>query len=149
MSSTARTDLCVDKELGEKSLHHIGFVIDSINESVQDFVESLSGTWDGLVTFDPNQKVRVAFLRPGTQQNPLIELVEPAGDDSPVKAFLKRGGGLHHLCFEVADLDAALRRTCDSGGLMVRPPLAAAAFSGRRIAWVYTKRRLLLEYLER
>jgi methylmalonyl-CoA/ethylmalonyl-CoA epimerase len=149
MSSTAPTDGHADKWQEERSLHHVGFVINSITESVQDFADSLSGTWDGVVTFDPLQKVHVAFLRPGRQGDPSLELIEPVGEDSPVNAFLRRGGGLHHLCFEVSDLEDALKRTRDSGGLMVRPPLPATAFAGRRIAWVYTRSRLLLEYLEK
>jgi methylmalonyl-CoA/ethylmalonyl-CoA epimerase len=66
-----------------------------------------------------------------------------------VLAFLKRGGGLHHLCYEVDQLDAQLERSRASGGLIVRLPIPAVAFGGRRIAWFYTKEKLLIEYLER
>jgi len=68
---------------------------------------------------------------------------------SPVIPFLKRGGGLHHLCYEIDGLEDQLVLSRAQGGLVVRPPLPAVAFGGRRIAWVYTKNRLLLEYLER
>ena len=38
-----------------------------------------------------------------------LELVEPASDNSPVAEFLeKRGGGLHHICFQVEDIDSAI-----------------------------------------
>lgn len=36
-----------------------------------------------------------------------------------------------------------------NGGLITRAPMSAEAFGGRRIAWVYTKSKLLIEYLER
>jgi methylmalonyl-CoA/ethylmalonyl-CoA epimerase len=75
--------------------------------------------------------------------------VEPAGEKSPVIPFLKRGGGLHHLCYEIDDLEEQLRLSRTQGGLVTRPPLPAVAFNGRRIAWVYTKQKLLVEYLER
>jgi methylmalonyl-CoA/ethylmalonyl-CoA epimerase len=149
MSSIAPTEKHDGGGRDERRLHHVGFVLASITEVIQDLAKSLSCTWDGTVTFDPLQKVRVAFLRTGTQGEPLIELVEPVGEDSPVKTFLRRGSGLHHLCFEVGDLEAELHRARDSGGLTVRPPLPATAFAGRRIAWVYTKHQLLLEYLEK
>lgn len=148
MSSTGQTDTPNGGEQEHRKLHHIGFVLKSIADSAQDFTRSLSCTWDGSVTFDPLQKVRVAFLRPERNGEPSIELVEPAGEDSPVKAFLERGNGLHHLCYEVGNLESELRRARNCGGLTVRPPLPAAAFGGRRIAWVYTKARVLLEYLE-
>ena len=75
--------------------------------------------------------------------------MEPAGENAPVQAFVKRGGGLHHVCYEVENLEEALTRARDVGGLITRPPLPAVAFAGRRIAWVYTKSKLLIEYLER
>jgi methylmalonyl-CoA/ethylmalonyl-CoA epimerase len=62
---------------------------------------------------------------------------------------LKRGGGLHHLCYEIDNLEEQLALSRTRGGIVVRPPLPAVAFEGRRIAWVYTKNKLLLEFLER
>lgn len=63
--------------------------------------------------------------------------------------FLKKGGGLHHLCYETANLDRQLESARACGGLVTRMPLPAIAFGGRRIAWVYTRNKLLIEYLER
>jgi methylmalonyl-CoA/ethylmalonyl-CoA epimerase len=131
------------------TFHHIGFVVASIPTSVQGFLDSLQAEWDGTIFHDPNQAVRVTFLRVKPAANPLFELVEPAGENSPVIPFLKRGGGLHHLCYEIDNLEDQLTLSRAQGGLVVRPPLPAVAFEGRRIAWVYTKNKLLLEYLER
>lgn len=86
------------------SFHHVGFVVASIQESVQGFADSLQATWDGVITHDPNQVVRVSFLRSESAADPLFELIEPAGEKSPVIPFLKKGGGLHHLCYEVKNL---------------------------------------------
>jgi methylmalonyl-CoA/ethylmalonyl-CoA epimerase len=131
------------------SVHHVGFVVASIEQSVETFAQSLAAEWDGHIIHDPNQGVRVTFLRSPHPSDPLFELVEPAGENAPVEAFLKRGGGLHHICYEVENLDEALTRIRALGGLITRPPLPAVAFGGRRIAWVYTKNKLLIEYLER
>jgi len=134
---------------GQQKLHHIGFVLASIQESAESFARSLGATWDGNIIFDPLQKVRVTFLHGAHISDSLIELVEPGGPDSPVSRFLERGGGLHHLCYEVDDLEAHLDY-CKSVGIMViRQPVPAVAFRGRRIAWALTKKRLLLEFLER
>jgi methylmalonyl-CoA/ethylmalonyl-CoA epimerase len=128
-------------------LHHVGFVVASIEESVASFAESLALPWQEEVFEDPAQRVRVTFLgRPGTPQ---FELVEPNGPDSPVRTFLARGGGLHHVCYEVDDLERRLRQQRAAGGIIVRQPVPAVAFEGRRIAWFYTRTRLLVEYLER
>ena len=131
------------------TFHHIGFVVASIQDSVQGFLQALQAEWDEIIFQDPNQAVRVTFLQSTRAGSPVIELVEPAGEKSPVIPFLKRGGGLHHLCYEIDNLEEQLQLSRSQGGLVVRPPLPAVAFGGRRIAWVYTKNKLLLEYLER
>jgi len=129
--------------------HHVGFVVGSIDEVGRQFADSLGARWDGNVIHDPLQEARVAFLRCGGPEAPAIELVEPAGDESPLRKFLGRGGGLHHVCYEVDSLEARLEQSRSAGCLIVRRPLPAVAFGGRRIAWVYTPAKLLLEYLER
>jgi len=129
-------------------LHHIGFVVLSIQESAESFALSVGARWDGNIVFDPLQKVRVTFFQGHNPADPLIELVEPGGPESPVSRFLKDRGGLHHLCYEVADLDAHLRFCQSVGTRIIRPPVPAVAFGGRRIAWGVTKNRLLVEFLE-
>ena len=130
-----------------KRLHHVGFVVASIEKSVESFARSLDLPWQETGFEDPLQRVRVTFL--GLPETPQFELVQPDGSDSPVQAFLARGGGLHHLCYEVDELDAHLRDQRTAGGIIVRQPVPAVAFGGRRIAWFYTRGRLLVEYLER
>lgn len=129
-------------------LHHIGFVVSSIQESAESFVCSLGATWDGNIVFDPLQMVHVTFFRGLNPLDPLIELVEPRGSGSPVSRFLERGGGLHHLCYEVKDLDSHLTFCKSAGTIIIRPPVPAVAFGGRRIAWGMTRKKLLMEFLE-
>jgi methylmalonyl-CoA/ethylmalonyl-CoA epimerase len=129
-------------------LHHVGFVVANIKTAMPGFLRSLAAEWDGQVFHDPLQKVRVTFLATRAQ-DPAIELVEPAADDSPVSRFLQeRGGGLHHVCYEVADLEQQLVELRSRGALIVKRPLPAVAFGGRRIAWVITSEKLLVELLE-
>ena len=129
-------------------LHHVGFVVYSIQECAEAFALSLRATWDGNIVFDPVQKVHVTFFQGHSLSDPLVELVEPGGPESPVSQFAERGGGLHHLCYEVRDLDSQLQFCQAVGTRIIRPPVPAVAFGGRRIAWVITKKRLLMEFLE-
>ena len=149
MNSIGPTNSASFWAIGASTFHHLGFVVGSIADAAKDFAESLCANWDAKVIHDPLQVVRVTFLRPRTPQNPVVELIEPAGDKSPVLGFLKRGGGLHHLCYEVEGLEKQLQVARSIGMLVTRPPQPAVAFGGRRIAWVYTKHRLLLELLEK
>lgn len=131
------------------SFHHVGYVVTSIDAVGEDFARSLGASWDGRIIHDPLQEARVSFMRCGGPDSPAVELVEPAGDKSPLQKFVARGGGLHHICYEVDSLDAQLEQSRAAGCLVVKNPLPAVAFDGRRIAWVYTRQKLLIEYLER
>jgi methylmalonyl-CoA/ethylmalonyl-CoA epimerase len=103
----------------------------------------LSGPFD-----DPIQKVTVCFLRDNSG-GPIIELVAPFGANSPILKILKAGGGAYHLCYEATDLDAILSEFSARGCITVSEPMPAVAFSGRRIAWLYTPAKQLLELVER
>jgi methylmalonyl-CoA/ethylmalonyl-CoA epimerase len=78
-----------------------------------------------------------------------VELVEPAGPRSPVRKFADAGGGIHHVCYEVDDLKTHLESAQHAGCILVRVPLSAAAFGGRKIAWVKTGTGQLVEFLQR
>jgi methylmalonyl-CoA/ethylmalonyl-CoA epimerase len=124
-------------------------VVSSISAAAPDFSLCMSAHWEGEIIHDPIQQVRVAFFSPADPRNPVFELVEPAGEGSPVKAFVKKGGGLHHVCYEIDDLESGLAEARDVGFVIVSNPVPAVAFGGRRIAWIVSKRRLLMEFLER
>jgi methylmalonyl-CoA/ethylmalonyl-CoA epimerase len=134
---------------GNGVLHHLGFAVSSISAVAEEFAVSMSARWAGEIIHDPIQRVRVAFFNPVNTRNPVFELVEPASEASPVSNFLKKGGGLHHVCYEIDDLESGLREARMVGLVIVADPAPAVAFAGRRIAWVCSKRRLLVELLER
>jgi methylmalonyl-CoA/ethylmalonyl-CoA epimerase len=129
-------------------MHHIGYVVADIAAAMDGFVHSLGASWDGQIFEDPCQKVKVAFLTTGAAE-PRIELIEPVGADSRVRRFLdEKGGGLHHICYQTDDIEAELRLMRSRRAMPVRKPTPAVAFGGRRIAWVLTPERLLVELLE-
>ncbi len=130
------------------SFHHIGFVVGSIAASLEGFMASTGAVRHTEIVEDPAQRVRVVFLLPAAATQPQLELVEPAGGNSPVLRFLEQGGGLHHICYEVADIERQIAQMHATGATLVRRPRPAAAFGNRRIAWVMTRERLLIEYLE-
>jgi methylmalonyl-CoA/ethylmalonyl-CoA epimerase len=131
------------------TLHHIGCVVDSIENRIESYRIGLGSASASQVFEDPIQRARVAFLdlpAPGAVQ---LELVEPAAPDSPVARFLEKGGGLHHLCYEVDDLQEQIRWMKAQRAVLIRSPKPAVAFGGRHIAWMRTRDALLIEYLER
>src|SRR5579863_7183380 len=90
-----RLDLCKDStssffkpvgplRTGNCTLHHLGVVVASISAVAEEFAALLSASWGGEIIYDPLQRVRVAFFNPFDARNPIFELIEPAGEDSPV-----------------------------------------------------------------
>jgi methylmalonyl-CoA/ethylmalonyl-CoA epimerase len=126
----------------------VGFVVASIAEIGAELASSIGISWSGEIIHDRLQQARVTFLRSRFNE-PAIELVEPDGENSVLHRFLARGGGLHHVCYEVDSVSAQLEQSRAAGCLIVKRPLPAAAFGGRLIAWVYSRQKLLVEYLER
>ena len=82
-------------------LHHIGIVVNKIQESLGEFEKYLNFQSISLPTPVGSQKVNVCFLKVG---EPFLELIEPVSPDSPIAEYAVNGGGIHHLCFEVKDI---------------------------------------------
>ncbi len=132
----------------QRRFHHVGYVVSSIVDAAPQFQKSLGLDWDGEIVHDPLQMVRVSFLPANVTTQTTIELVEPAGPRSPVNKFLGAGGGLHHVCYEVSDLAAQIEESKAAGDTLVRVPMPAKAFGGRKIAWFISPAKLLIEFLE-
>lgn len=88
--------------------HHVGVAVRSIEKALEYYV-GLFGFEQVAPPVDvPAEHVRVCFVR--AEPGVLIELVEGVGEDSPVEVLLERtGAGTYHICYEVDDIDAAIR----------------------------------------
>jgi methylmalonyl-CoA/ethylmalonyl-CoA epimerase len=130
-------------------LLHVGVAVPEIGAAEAMFgalfgSKVVSGPFD-----DPIQKVTVNFLTQTDEDAAEIELIAPLTEDAPIQSMLKKtGGGAYHLCFETNDLELALSHLRSQRCLVVSPPAPAVAFEGRRIAWLYTPTRMLVELVE-
>jgi methylmalonyl-CoA/ethylmalonyl-CoA epimerase len=128
-------------------LHHVGTLVADLAASADAMVRRLGYEPYTPVIEDPVQTARVQFFHlPGADH--LLELVTPDGKHSKLANALRRGVTLHHLCYEVEDLDGAIVRLRDSGMLDLGAPAPGVAFGGRRIAWMMDRTNPLLELLE-
>jgi methylmalonyl-CoA/ethylmalonyl-CoA epimerase len=119
-----------------KKINHIGLAVPDIEAFLRNTTPLYEGFGRGRMIVNERQKVRELYLTDGTTT---VELLEPLGEGSPLRAFLNRNpaGGLIHLALEVTDLDAAIARVTAAGGRLVAVPVPDVAFSERRIAFVY------------
>jgi len=139
-------------------LHHIGFVSRDLAAAVE-LLASLGLEVSTPVDSDPVQKVSARFMGVETAGRVYVEVLEPADEASPISAFVnERGGGLHHLCFEVDDLEAACLELRQKGMKMVVEPVDCAALNRTfgyrgdrpaRIAFFMVGERLLVELMEK
>lgn len=95
-----------------KKISHIGIAVHDLDENIRLYRDVLGMEFLGTEEV-AEQKVRVAMFRIGESR---IELLEPTADDSPVKKYLdSRGQGMHHICYEVEDVDDALKSIGEKG----------------------------------
>ena len=116
-------------------INHIGIAVKSLEDSIPFYRDQLSMAFAGIEEV-AEQKVRVAMLQVGESK---IELLEPTSDDSPVAKFIEKNGpGIHHLAYEVEDLEAAIARLMAEGARMIDEQPRRGAH-GSRIAFVHPK----------
>lgn len=110
---------------------HVGIALASI-EAALPFYRDVLGM--APAELSDSDGARIEAFQAGAS---LVELLEPQGDDTPIGKFIaRRGPGIHHICFAVPDLDAALDR-CRAAGVRLiddKPRIGAA---GKRIAFVH------------
>ncbi len=86
-------------------LNHIAIAVPDLEQGAKIYA-SLLGAKVSAPQAEPAHGVRVVFVElPNTK----VELLEPLGDNSPIKTFLEKNpaGGMHHVCYEVKDIMAA------------------------------------------
>jgi methylmalonyl-CoA/ethylmalonyl-CoA epimerase len=124
--------------------HHLGMACRKIAAELTEL--AIAGYRpEGPIFEDPIQQVRIQFVSGG---GPRLELIEPAGAQSPVEGILKRGGKFYHLAYEVGRLDDAIACFRERQYLPVSPPAPAVAFDMRRIVFLASATRTLIELIE-
>ena len=112
--------------------HHVGIVVPKIQDSLGEITKFLKFDTISVPSFIGSQKVNVCFLKAGEAY---LEFIEPAEENSPVSNFVRSGGGIHHICFEVKDIHKEVREIIDKGGRLIVSPVKG--FEERLIAFVF------------
>ena len=107
--------------------------VSDLDEAVATYERLFGATVEHRATVE-DQGVDAASLRLGESR---VELMESLGADTPVGRFLaKRGPGMHHVAYEVADLPAALRHLADGGAELIDETPRPGLF-GLQVAFVH------------
>jgi methylmalonyl-CoA/ethylmalonyl-CoA epimerase len=116
-------------------LNHVAIAVPDLAPAAALYRDSLGATVSEAVAL-PDHGVTTVFVElPNTR----IELIAPLGDRSPIAAFLERNpaGGIHHLCYEVADVAAASRALAAAGARVLGPPKTGA--HGKPVVFLHPK----------
>jgi methylmalonyl-CoA/ethylmalonyl-CoA epimerase len=116
-------------------IDHLGIAVNSIDEGKNFWTNVLGLAFEGAETV-AEQKVTTAFFPVGESE---VELLESTAPDGPIAKYLeKKGPGIQHIAFQVADIDAALAELKEKGVRLIdeKPRLGAG---GAKIAFLHPK----------
>ncbi|MCS7116226.1 MAG: methylmalonyl-CoA epimerase [Nitrososphaerales archaeon] len=118
-----------------KKIDHIGIAVKSLSNALSLYKDTLGLELKGIEEIE-EQKVRVAIIPIGDSK---IELIEPMGDDSPIKRFIdNRGEGIHHIALETDNIVHMLKSLKEKGYKLVDEEPRVGA-SKAKIAFIHPK----------
>lgn len=125
--------------------HHIGIAAFSIENTAQYYIEA--GYSKTKTVIDSIQNVQICFL--SKENMPLIELLAPVDEKSPVnKTIEKVGVAPYHICYEVNDIENAVAELKKKKFLPIIKVVNACAMDNKRICFLYNKNVGLIELVE-
>jgi len=127
-------------------IDHICFAVKNIGEGIS-YWESVFGYRQMTeVVINSLQKVKVTFL--SKEDSVLVKLIEPLEDNRSLVSFVNRGGGFHHLCFKVENMEEQLMELKGKGLLTLVPPQPGEAFNNHNIAFLLARYGLNIELID-
>lgn len=115
-------------------INHVAVAVPDVDGALNFWRDALGLCVDHIEDV-PSQKSQVVFIPVGESE---VELVKPTSDDSGVAKFVaERGGGMHHLCFEVDDIEGMLAQLKEKGVRLINE--TPQELPGRKVAFVHPK----------
>jgi methylmalonyl-CoA/ethylmalonyl-CoA epimerase len=116
-----------------RGIHHLGVAVEDVDEAVATYERLFAAEVEHRARVD-EQGVDAAAVLVGSGR---IELLSPLADDTPVGKFLaKHGPGMHHVAYEVDDIDAMLAELAESGAELIDAEPRHGMF-GLQVAFVH------------
>ncbi len=128
-------------------IDHIGVVVENIESAVGKFTSVYGFTIQTEPIYDSAQHVKLAMLESANGYR--VELVQPVDKESPSYDFMKTGGGLHHLCYSVTNIEDSIKTMKQEGHLLFKRPVEAPLLGRRKVAFFFSKRdKQIVELVE-
>ena len=134
----------------EMKLEHIGIIVKDLEIARDHYIEAYGCKPLTGIVHEPAHKVNVLFLDAGHGSSPMIELIAPVDEDSQVSNFLnKTGGGLHHLAYEVVDIEKAIAHFKSLRSMILGNVVPGAGHNNTPTVWLYTSEKNLVELIQK
>ncbi len=119
------------------NINHIAIVVPNLDAAAAHWRDML-GAEVSQVRALPEHGVRVVFVRSANGQ---VELMEPFGEASPIAGFLERNpdGGMHHICYEVANIDRARALLVEKGARVLGDGSVKTGAHGNPVLFLHPK----------
>lgn len=116
-----------------RGIHHVGVAVENLDEAVRTYERLFGGRLEHRARVE-EQGVEAASMRVGTGR---VELLAALGDDTPVGKFIaKRGPGMHHVAYDVDDVQSALDDLTAAGAELIDAAPREGLF-GLEVAFVH------------
>ena len=118
-------------------LNHVAIAVRDIAKAAKVYRDTLGAEVSAVVPQREHGVSTVFVALPNTK----IELLEPLGEDSPIAKFLEKSpdGGIHHLCYEVADVRAARDRLTAQGARVLGDGEPKIGAHGKPVLFLHPK----------
>lgn len=119
------------------SINHIAIAVPDIRAAMAQWQERTGAEISDIQTL-PEHGVHVAFIK---AENGKVELLEPIDEHSPIAKFLEKNadGGMHHICFDVADLIASRDKLIAAGGRVLGSGEPWIGAHGKPVIFIHPK----------
>lgn len=125
--------------------HHIGMAVKDIDATASAY--ELGGYRMSEIIFDPIQNVDICWLT--KEDEPIIELLAPVDETSPVCKILEKNGVTpYHCCYVVENIENTIKELRQEKYVLTSKPAEAVAFKGARVAFLFNKHVGLIELVE-
>ena len=118
-------------------LNHVAIAVPKLSEAATLYANALGAQVSDPLPH-PEHGVTVVFV---TLPNTKVELLEPLGEQSPIAAFLERNpsGGIHHICYEVEDIEAARAKLLGAGARVLGDGKPKPGAHGKLVLFLHPK----------
>lgn len=134
----------------EFAMHHIGYAVNNMSSSIKMMKRIGYSQLSEMVT-DRQRNVMITFMR-NKSTGELVELVAPLNENAPVYNICNKWKGVaapYHICYEVDDIEDAIRKLKLRKIILTEKPSPAPAIENRRVAFLFQKGIGMIELLEK